>query len=105
MQINQGYRPALISLAINCILTLVVVNTIGVIASGIYLGLAKDKGPKTYSFFFIVSLVFFLILGLIKNSNSYNDPFKSIFVLVFSNLLLAAIPLVIASITSKISHR
>ena len=42
-----GYKAALIAAAINAGLTILIVNLLGVLGSGIFLGLTKEKGKRT----------------------------------------------------------
>jgi len=102
---NKGIRVALIAFTINMFFTLLIVNTFGVFASGIFLGISKEKGKRTNLVFFILSFFSFLILDIAKGPTIYEDKAKQGFVLIFSNILMAIIPLGICSIIKKIFKR
>lgn len=100
-----GYKAALIATAINAGLTVLIVNFLGVLGSGIFLGLTKEKGKRTNLVFYILTVIFFLVLELTKGIKIYDDKAKQVFIFVFNPLFLAAFPLGIAFIVRKIFKR
>jgi hypothetical protein len=99
----NGVKEGLIGFALNAVLTVFLVNTIGVIASGIYLGLAKNKGKFTYRIFFILSI----LLNMIWSAKTvYPDPLETVFVnYLFVPPFMAVLPLGIAAVIRKITKR
>lgn len=104
MQPNNpnGIKIALMAFVLNAAITFLVINTFGVIVSGIYLGL-NNKGKYTFPLFIILS--YFLAI-FTTSVTSYPNVSEVIFVnYIASPLLMALIPIGIALITKKIAKK
>lgn len=106
-QQNQ-IKTALIAIAVYIILQFVFFNTesVNVLASGIYLGLAKGVDRKTGLIFFI-TITLFSVLDDILLKNGLSDPQRGSVAALLSSIIAgvigAAIPLGIMWIIRKIS--